>query len=212
MSNDPKVDLLYAILAMDSYNRGYGAGIDNLGVSSDTETYSIGNWVIDKKDASFVFDQEAFNAGFYAIAYKNTATDEVVISYRGTDFNVRLPGGIWDGEYVFDSVLGGSDLTNGYGLALGLDEADLDQTLGPAQAQLATQFYDAIAEAHSGTITLTGHSLGGGLAGLVAGIYNRSLLAVDPMQFGKAVRKCLIGPITSSPLFQIPHVENALSR
>lgn len=27
MSNDPQADLIYAILAMDSYNRGYGSGI-----------------------------------------------------------------------------------------------------------------------------------------------------------------------------------------
>jgi hypothetical protein len=26
MSNDPKADLIYAILSMDSYNRGYGFG------------------------------------------------------------------------------------------------------------------------------------------------------------------------------------------
>jgi hypothetical protein len=30
MSNDPKADLIYAILAMDSYNRGYGSGITEL--------------------------------------------------------------------------------------------------------------------------------------------------------------------------------------
>ena len=28
MSNDPKIDLIYAILAMDGYNRGYGSGIE----------------------------------------------------------------------------------------------------------------------------------------------------------------------------------------
>lgn len=32
-----------------------------------------------------------FNAGFYAIAYRNTATNELVISYRGTDFKGKLP-------------------------------------------------------------------------------------------------------------------------
>jgi hypothetical protein len=26
MSNDPKADLVYALLVMDSYNRGYGPG------------------------------------------------------------------------------------------------------------------------------------------------------------------------------------------
>lgn len=29
MSLDPKADLIYAILALDSYNRGYGSGINS---------------------------------------------------------------------------------------------------------------------------------------------------------------------------------------
>ena len=90
MSDDYKTDLLYAILAMDSYNRGYGSGVANLGVSTATNVVKLGTWEIDKRDATFVFDQDAFNAGFYAIAYRNTA-NEVVISYRGTDFNGKLP-------------------------------------------------------------------------------------------------------------------------
>jgi hypothetical protein len=32
MANDPKTDLIYAILTMDSYNRGYGSGIKDLGL------------------------------------------------------------------------------------------------------------------------------------------------------------------------------------
>ena len=91
MSDDYKTDLLYAILAMDSYNRGYGSGVANLGVSTATNVVKLGTWEIDKRDATFVFDQDAFNAGFYAIAYRNTATNEVVISHRGTDFSGKLP-------------------------------------------------------------------------------------------------------------------------
>lgn len=84
MSNDPKTDLIYAVLAMGSYNRGYGSGISGL---LDTTTSGIGDYTIyDSKG-----DAQAFNAGFYAIAYRNTATNEVVISYRGTDFNGKRP-------------------------------------------------------------------------------------------------------------------------
>ncbi len=43
MSNDPKIDLIYAILAMDSYNRGYGSGIT--GLDADT-TARIGRYSI----------------------------------------------------------------------------------------------------------------------------------------------------------------------
>ena len=33
MSDDPQADLIYAILAMDSYNRGYGSSIPGYGDS-----------------------------------------------------------------------------------------------------------------------------------------------------------------------------------
>jgi hypothetical protein len=81
MSNDPKTDLIYAVLAMDSYNRGYGAGINGLTENDPVGTRSISTTSTDE------FQQDAFNAGFDAIAYRNTATNELVISYRGTDFN-----------------------------------------------------------------------------------------------------------------------------
>ena len=45
MSNDPNADLIYAILSLDSYNRGYGAGL--IGLSQDSGT-KIGNFTVDK--------------------------------------------------------------------------------------------------------------------------------------------------------------------
>jgi len=90
MSNDPQADLIYAILTLDSYNRGYGSGINGLEVSTEEKSVKIGNWTIDKRDASFVFGQQAFDTGFYSIAYKNNSNDDVVIAYRGTDFNGKL--------------------------------------------------------------------------------------------------------------------------
>jgi hypothetical protein len=83
-------DLFLAILAMDSYNRGGGAGIND-GGASDTNGFGdssdgsikIGNATIthNLQDAGIVDASEA--AGFYAVAYQ---TDYgTVISYRGTD-------------------------------------------------------------------------------------------------------------------------------
>ncbi|MBZ0164883.1 MAG: hypothetical protein K8H74_19500 [Notoacmeibacter sp.] len=94
-------DLFLAILSMDAYNRGYGAGIEDpaetgggLGVSDETHTYRIGNATIlmDANDSEGV----AQAAGFYAVAYELTgsyanpdgsslAAGDTVISYRGTD-------------------------------------------------------------------------------------------------------------------------------
>jgi len=81
-----KKDLFLAILAMDSYNRGAGAGIDGLSSEAGTTigTATIG---IDSSDDSGV----AEDAGFYAIAYTldeavgDLAAGTVIISYRGTD-------------------------------------------------------------------------------------------------------------------------------
>ena len=56
MSNDPKADLIYAILAMDSYNRGYGSGIKNLptnGVGAKVGSWSIITTATDELDGSF---------------------------------------------------------------------------------------------------------------------------------------------------------------
>ena len=81
-------DLFLAILSMDSYNRGYGAGIEGLG----GEGTQIGAATLGK-DAEQLLDQgSAQAAGFYAIAYDVKASgvegidsDTTVISYRGTD-------------------------------------------------------------------------------------------------------------------------------
>jgi hypothetical protein len=79
--NDPQTDLVYAILALDSYNRGYGAGISGLLTSGANA--GLGNWSVVTTATDELDDPQS--AGFYAIAYRNTATSEVVISYRGTD-------------------------------------------------------------------------------------------------------------------------------
>ncbi|MCP4080643.1 MAG: hypothetical protein GY743_10375, partial [Planctomycetaceae bacterium] len=75
-------ELLLSILAMDSYNQGYDAGIEH-GKSQ------IGNAIFDDDKG----DAEAKAAGFYAVSYKITDgssvdgldTNDVIISYRGTD-------------------------------------------------------------------------------------------------------------------------------
>lgn len=76
MSNDPKADLIYAILAMDAYNRGYGSGVTEL---SDEAGTQLGNYSVTRNadDPGSI----AFNAGFYALAYRKAGG--TVIAYRG---------------------------------------------------------------------------------------------------------------------------------
>ena len=93
--------------------------------------------------------------GFYAIAYDTGS--EIVISYRGTDG-------------VFKDVL------NGWGGGAGLWFSD--------QFQLAMEFYHEVRDANPGkTISLTGHSLGGGLAGFVSSITGAEAHVFDNMTY-----------------------------
>jgi Protein of unknown function (DUF2974). len=93
--------------------------------------------------------------GFYAVAY-DTGT-EIVIAYRGTD-----------------GVL--SDAINGWGGGAGLWFSD--------QNQLAVEFFHEVNAAYPGrTITVTGHSLGGGLAGFVSCITGVAAHVFDNMPY-----------------------------
>ena len=69
-------ELMYALLSMDAYNRGYGEGIEGLGGVGS----SIGNATIVQQSGVGENDPEVA-AGFYAVAYDWNG--ETVISYRG---------------------------------------------------------------------------------------------------------------------------------
>lgn len=81
-------DLMLAILAMDSYNRGYGAGLGD-GVNVDgqgNDTDGLGEAGKQVGTATVLnvpLPQGAEAAGFYAVAYQWNG--QTVISYRGTD-------------------------------------------------------------------------------------------------------------------------------
>jgi Lipase (class 3) len=115
-------------------------------------------------DATFAIDSTqtpATSAGqansFYAVAY--TWNNHQIISYRGTD-----------------NFLGDVAAWLGAGAA------------NTAQAQLAAQFYQAVINNSSvspfnTTTEFTGHSLGGGLAGLMGALYGKKAVVIDNMPF-----------------------------
>jgi hypothetical protein len=173
-------DLFLAILSMDSYNRGYGVGVKKL-----SETGTLGGATLLAATAEQQRGWQA--AGFYALAYDMTgvsgfAAGERVISYRGSD-NIEKQTAVINFLAKFPYLIGSGfnilptddDVTNGYGVAFGYPDG--------IQARLSIEFFRAVAGAtlEEANITVTGHSLGGGLAGLVAGIYNRPGFFVDPM-------------------------------
>jgi hypothetical protein len=69
-------DLMLAILSMDAYDQGYGAGIGGVGTKIGNATFL--------EDSDTVLPAGADqSAGFYAAAYTLT-TGQTVIAYRGT--------------------------------------------------------------------------------------------------------------------------------
>lgn len=144
-----------SILAMDFYNRGYSQGIKfnesdpNVGVNEIGR--QLGNaTIISQSDVDG--DSPGLTAGFYAIAYdvgsvEGFAAGERVVSIRGTDEERAR------------------DVVNGYSTALGWPLSE--------QAELAIAFTRNVIGQSEYAVTvdntiITGHSLGAGLAGLVA--------------------------------------------
>ena len=78
-------ELMYAILAMDSYNRGYNPGIEGGGIGFSIGD-GIGNATVVSEDRS----SDAQDTRFYAVAYEWNS--ETIISYRGTHSKGELLG------------------------------------------------------------------------------------------------------------------------
>jgi len=159
---------------MDSYNRGYNAGI----VGADLSDLSDGSARIGEatisytiQDAGIVDAAEALN--FYAIAYDYEG--QKIVAFRGTDDPLGL---------VEESQSG--DLLTGWVTGFGITE--------DTQATLAQEFYQAVtgsdpfdaSTAGPGMITLTGHSLGGGLAGHIASLTGDDAVIFDNSPYGAA--------------------------
>jgi hypothetical protein len=145
-------DLFLAILSLDSYNRGYGRGV-NFGPNSAAPIRNeagarIGNATVLNVD----LPQGSQAAGFYAIAYQvsgvsGIADGTTVIAFRGSD---NIPG-LWD---IFTNYVTGtpsnSDANSGFGIAVG-------SPYGP-QAALAIRFYQAALGNSGDTMEFRGHN------------------------------------------------------
>ncbi len=126
-------DLFRAILAMDSYDRGYNAGL----IVAGSE---LGNASLTRAEEGTA----AQNASFFAQAYNWNG--EIVIAYRGSDG--LLP--TWLGGDVPSDVP-----------AWGIWHADNYNTTQARMA--AQFYKDVLAANPNATIETTGHSLGGAL-------------------------------------------------
>ncbi len=163
-------ELMYAILAMDAYNRGYNPGIFLTGNQVGTATITTDSETTPETSG------EGKDAGFYAVSYQWNG--ETIISYRGTDNFADLP---WSDN----DPGGGTDFWNGYGTGVGLPVTN--------QAKLAADFYQAVtgtenSDPLTGSATLVGHSLGGGLAGFIGALYQENYTIFNSMPFELAAQ------------------------
>jgi len=138
------ITLMYAMLAMDAYNRGYDSGINLSGSTLGGATLGIDSSELGEDAQGNDRDQ---NIGFYAITY--TYNGETIISFRGTDDVDGIPNPFTD-----------LDVNHGWNLGAGITASK--------QGQMALEFYQAVTGSTdpedwlSADISLTGHSLGGG--------------------------------------------------
>ncbi len=150
-------NLLKAILSMDSYNRGYLPGIKLLGTALGELTLTADSSNLGFVDGTETRKDQAI--GFYAQVYTD-GNGQKIISFRGTDNIVQ-------------------DALTGWGLGA-LDNEDV------LQAGMALDFYQVVAGSGNwlgANIALTGHSLGGGLAGYIGSIYDQDAIIFDSMAF-----------------------------
>ena len=168
-------DLMKAILAMDAYNRGGGASI-----TIDQDKIGTATVFKDSDDFISTAGPSAF-ADFYAISYDYEG--QKVICYRGTDDPL--------GGYILDG-----DIWNGWFIGGGSTQS--------RQGELAFKFYQEIVggvtNAFSANISLTGHSLGGGLAGLIGGVYGKDATMFDNMPFEAALQNTIYATRDTTPV------------
>lgn len=175
-------ELFMAILAMDSYNREYLPKIGNMPIGT-----SIGNATI---LAETDLPNGAILASFAAVAYSYDGG--TVISYRGTD-DLSLPEGLLSLPEDVQAWAGGMGFLT-------------------EQSEMAAQFYKTVIGNNSPydvNVTFVGHSLGGGLAGLMASLYNKDAYIFDYMPFQASAYKILEEVFNDPDLDEIYYFNDA---
>ncbi len=117
--------------------------------------------------------------GFEASAYRNLLTNDIVISYAGTNPNDGI-------------LLPGPDNTANIGLTTGF---------GSVQLLQAAEYYLQVQAANPTTnITFTGHSLGGGLAALMGVFFDKRAVTFDQAPFANSAELNVLTPDVAANL------------
>ncbi|MEJ2646738.1 MAG: hypothetical protein P8180_17915, partial [Gammaproteobacteria bacterium] len=108
-----------------------------------------------------ILEPDSEPSGFYAIAYRNLTTGEVVVAYRGTEF-LSDAGDLAASEAILEEAVGVDAMHQQFIDAL----------------EFARRVHEQF-EAQAPKITVTGHSLGGTLAQLAADVFGWSGMTFD---------------------------------
>ncbi|MHA7777189.1 putative Ig domain-containing protein [Roseibium sp. M-1] len=120
---------------------------------------------------------ESIDVGFDASVYD--VGGEIVISFRGTDFA--------GGGQLLD------DMVHGWLFGAGVFSA--------SQIKSAIDFYNSVVDLYPhANITLTGHSLGGGLAGFIGAIFGEKAVIFDNEPFEAAAQSLYLHADSTPPL------------
>lgn len=167
--------LLMSILSMDSYFRANGGQADpNGGLFLGSSASNIGGAQINRSTLNTI-------TGFGASEY--TYNGKTIISYRGTDFGETFPSASLLADVFFGWV-------TGFGLLGG-------------QALQAVDVYESwtghlISDGPASDVILTGHSLGGGLAGFIATLTGGQAEIFDNMPYAAAAAMYSLAPDASN--------------
>lgn len=157
--------LIKSILAMDSYNRGYG---EKIKIDGD----SIGNYTIltDSLNQGFYDERLDESIGFYGVAYQGNG--ETIISYRGTD----------------DS----KDPENGWGVGTGSHNGPQAEMAIDFYKSVADSLTPPGPNTYlKAGVSTVGHSLGGGLASFIGALYQVDSQGFNSMAFESAVESAI---------------------
>lgn len=157
-------NLMLSLLSMDVYNRGAQSLIDG----------AAGVYGMNNQGALGYLTRLGDHSNYLNLPFENSISFHAEAWSLGGDLIV-----VYEGT---DNPLGG-DLLHGWSIGGGLSAA--------SQAGYAQQFYEAVTgrsafDSALPNVTLTGHSLGGGLAGYVASLHGGTAVLFDHMPFGLA--------------------------
>jgi len=147
------------------------AGASYISTRAEVNQFPVPDGWVEK-----VIKRQSLPSGFEATYFQSQCSNEIVISFAGT--------------YDKPLSLANPDIQADLALAAGILSAQLKQA--------ADYYLQVKASAPAGaTITFTGHSLGGGLASLMAVMFGESARTFDQAPFlNSAITSTIIDPIT----------------